>query len=91
MQHLGAAIASATPVRGIPGPLAVSVEIRLPKPKSSRRSRPDVRPDVDNYAKAVMDAATMAGIWNDDSQVCDLRMVKVYSAEPGVALSVRPI
>jgi Holliday junction resolvase RusA-like endonuclease len=30
------------------------------------------KPDADNIAKLVMDAATKAGIWRDDTQVSDL-------------------
>lgn len=37
------------------------------------------KPDADNYAKAVMDAMTVLGVWGDDSQVCDLRAVKLFS------------
>lgn len=49
---------------------------RLPKPSSSPASveillyPPDTRRrDIDNYNKALFDALTHAGIWEDDSQV----------------------
>ncbi|MCE6964924.1 RusA family crossover junction endodeoxyribonuclease [Enterobacter sp. MW07] len=49
---------------------------RLPKPSSSPASveivlfPPDARRrDIDNYNKALFDALTHAGVWEDDSQV----------------------
>jgi Holliday junction resolvase RusA-like endonuclease len=48
------------------------------------------KPDVDNLAKGVKDA--LEGIfYRNDSQVCDLRVKKVYCEEhPGVQVSIEP-
>ncbi len=48
---------------------AYSVEIRL-YPKDAKRY------DADNRAKAVLDALTKIGMWDDDSQVRELLIVK---------------
>ena len=37
------------------------------------------RPDVDNLAKAVLDALTVLGFWHDDAQVESLYVVKNYA------------
>ena len=38
-------------------------------------------PDVDNVAKAIMDALTAAGVWADDSQVAELHVSKAYTGK----------
>lgn len=75
------------------GPLQVAITVWLTKPKSKPKKkpcRPSGRPDVDNYAKLVMDA--LNGIlWRDDSLVCRLFAEKVYCNEsnphPGFRIS----
>ena len=47
--------------------LAVEVEVRPP----DRRRR-----DLDNLGKAVLDALTAGGVYDDDSQIDDLRIVR---------------
>lgn len=58
------------------GDLSLSITVTVQKPKTSKLRRP--KPDVDNYAKAVMDAMTHAGVWIDDAQVGDLRVRKQW-------------
>ena len=53
--------------RGIEGRVHLSVEAR---PGSRRRY------DLDNRLKAVQDALTRCGVWNDDEQVDSLEAVK---------------
>lgn len=62
---------------------------RLPKPSSSPAAveivlyPPDARRrDIDNYNKALFDALTHAGIWEDDSQVKRM-LVEWASQVPG--------
>jgi Holliday junction resolvase RusA-like endonuclease len=76
------AIAWAAKVAGAPGPVTGPVSVlvfaRLVKPKSSKREQPTVKPDIDNYAKLVLDA--LNGIaWKDDSQVVEIRVKKMYA------------
>lgn len=44
--------------------------------------------DLGNREKCLFDAATQAGVWDDDRQVADLRMLKAFTA-PGQAAEVR--
>lgn len=50
------------------------------------------RPDLDNLEKAVMDAMTDYGVWQDDSFVCSKRSVKIYADnEVGMSVTIRVI
>lgn len=47
---------------------------------------PDKRKrDIDNYAKAVLDAMTHAGVWGDDSQIDRLIINRLPPEKPGHA------
>jgi Holliday junction resolvase RusA-like endonuclease len=82
---------------------AVSLEItfKIPRPKSHylksglRDTAPlycTKKPDADNYAKAAMDALTVLGAWHDDSQVCDLKVVKMFSdGMPGALIVLKEL
>lgn len=76
---------------------------RLPRPKSHygtgrnagvlRASAPAFptrqgTKDADKLARAVGDALTMAGVWADDAQVCDLRAAKRWEADRGPGVDV---
>lgn len=75
------------------GPVSLTLRFFFPRPaahhKSGDRAKPlkdsapawqTAKPDVDNAAKAVMDALTDYGAWLDDSQVCQLRAEKFYTS-----------
>lgn len=51
----------------ITGPVAVDIEAFFP----DRRKR-----DLDNILKSLLDSLTHAGVWEDDSQIVDLRIRK---------------
>ena len=63
-------------------PVRVRIHAVWPRAKSAPKTkdlleRPrTAKPDADNVAKAVMDAATRAGIWHDDAQATDVRVMK---------------
>lgn len=57
--------------------IAVSIEIACTRPRTTKLDFP--KPDADNYAKAVLDACTQAGVWDDDCQVAHLTVRKRWS------------
>jgi crossover junction endodeoxyribonuclease RusA len=57
----------------------VSVEIKLYPPDSRRR-------DLDNHTKITLDTLTHAGIWDDDEQIDDLRVLRMPVMQPGRAV-----
>jgi Holliday junction resolvase RusA-like endonuclease len=79
-------------------PVSVFVYFGLPVPSSYSKKRttaclegreaPSKKPDLDNMAKAVLDA--MNGVvFKDDSQIINLHLKKVYSIEVGVNVLVK--
>ena len=68
-------------------PLLVSLEFVMPRPQKvprrlgRGRMTHTSKPDLDNLAKAVLDALTQAGWWRDDNQVCGLDASKWVAAE----------
>lgn len=68
------------------GPLTVGIIVSKTRPKTTKLSAP--KPDVDNFAKGILDAMTKAGVWKDDSQVEFLAVKKQWSDEPGVLIEV---
>ena len=79
------------------GALQVSVLAMLPIPASWSRKkqqdaaagvlRPIGKPDGDNIAKSVCDAANGI-LWRDDGQIVSLHVSKTYSDKPGTMLVV---
>lgn len=82
------------------GPLAVSVDIYRPinkgtskvrtKKKENKEIRPVVRPDIDNYLKAVFDGLDKI-TWNDDAQIVVLNANKYYSTDPRVEIDIKEL
>ncbi len=83
------------------GPLALRLRFFFPRPKSHFRTRKTEyiirddaptyhtgKPDSDNAAKAVMDALTQIGVWNDDAQICKLSVTKEYGSQPGCRITI---
>ena len=73
------------PIRG--ESLHVMMSFYLRKPKSNRKTLPISRPDLDNLAKAVLDAVNGV-IWGDDSQVTTVVMSKRWHNNPGLWLEI---
>jgi Holliday junction resolvase RusA-like endonuclease len=77
------------PSQPLDGPLAVSIVWTFATKTATRNLNPEpkiTRPDLDNLAKLVLDAATKAGYWHDDAQITDLRLRKFAGAWPGLAM-----
>jgi len=71
----------------VDGAVSVHLDFDLPRPKSLPKGvlHHVKRPDVDNCAKAVLDAVRGV-LYLDDSQIVLLNVTKSYSAEPGVRI-----
>ena len=78
-------------------PISLYLYIKLPIPKSYSKKRveaclnglekPSKKPDIDNVAKAFLDA--MNGVvYKDDTQVVALSARKRYSTDPGVLVVI---
>lgn len=73
------------------GPVAVELVFTMSKPKSApkrKRTWPISRPDLDKLERAILDAATNAGVFGDDSQVVRLAADKSFPLEHPAALDV---
>ena len=70
------------------------VQRSLSKTESARRlsnrSKPVVKPDVDNYVKATLDALTGV-LWHDDSQIVKLVSEKRYGESGKIVISVKSV
>lgn len=77
-------------------PIVVNLVFGMPIPKSTPKSRKEAmfegiikhtkRPDVDNMAKAVLDALSHGIAWEDDSQIVRITAEKKYTDDPYVYL-----
>lgn len=72
-------------------PVYVKLELVCERPKTSQRLYP--RGDVDNYAKAVLDALTEKGYWTDDDLVVRLSVEKRFALKheaPSIIVTIKP-
>ena len=80
------------------GPIHIKLVFQMPIPKSFTKKQRgliqegfmkyDKKPDLDNLAKAVLDA--LNGIaYEDDSKITGLFLVKRYSNFPGTTMTIR--
>lgn len=92
-------LAASQAYQGAPleGPLCISLVFIMPRPSRLRwKTKPMPRewhaskPDVENIAKAVLDALTGL-VWIDDAQVASLHCKKLYASgdeQPGAEVTV---
>jgi len=86
------------PAAPLAGPLRLGVDWRMPWRKSETKARRaagarwcDVRPDLSNMIKLLEDCLTTLRFWEDDSQVCDVRLTKRWAGNPGMTVWVEPL
>lgn len=60
------------------GPLKVVIDLYLRRPAKPKWQVPAVKPDADNFAKALLDGLN-AIVWIDDGQVVQLTVTKHYA------------
>ncbi len=90
-----AALAKCATPEPLRGPLSVSLVFVMPRPKARKVDYwHATKPDVDNLAKAVLDALGDACIWCDDAQVACLWAKKIYvqgTEAPGCAVVIEQL
>lgn len=72
-------------------PTKVHIMCFLKRPKVQKTTHPITRPDLDNYAKGILDALN-GHAWKDDSQVTSLLIEKRYIGsvdEPRIWISIK--
>lgn len=77
----------------ITGPVELRIQFHLERPRSRLKMRfPDVKPDLDKLARAVMDA--LKGVaYHDDNQVVGLVVSKIYAMpneQTGAVIAIGP-
>lgn len=67
------------------------IQSSISKKEHHRRAinavRPIVKPDLDNYVKAIQDCCT-GHLWQDDNLIVDSRSAKYYSETPHIIVEV---
>jgi Holliday junction resolvase RusA-like endonuclease len=73
------------------GPIEVRVVFFMQPPKKlpKGRTKPTVKPDIDNMIKGIFDALNKIA-WNDDAQVISVISQKHYYEEPHIRVIVEP-
>lgn len=79
------------PSAPIDGPVDVSMDFYLPRPKRPRYDVPAVKPDADKLARSILDGLEAGGILKNDSRVTHLQATKHYANEatpPGADITI---
>ena len=69
------------------GAISVEMIFTLARPKSAKRARPAVKPDLSKLIRSTEDALTDIGAWEDDARVVVLMASKRYAGGEGALLS----
>lgn len=73
------------PVQG-PVRLSLSLFFDVKRPKKLWGTYKTTKPDLDNYAKELIDAMTAIGFWGDDAQVSELKVSKRYAEKASIVI-----
>lgn len=69
------------------GALFVLLDFTMPRPKTVKRLRPHVKPDIDKLTRAILDALTDSKVIGDDGQIVSLHVEQWYGI-PSVTVKV---
>lgn len=69
-------------------PVFLNITFNLTKPKFSKNEYPIVRPDLDNYTKAILDCGNNI-LWEDDSQIVNINCKKQYLDISNIILEIK--
>lgn len=79
----------------VDGPVSLDVVFTLARPKSTKRIRPAVKPDLSKLIRSTEDALTDIGAWEDDARVVCIMASKRYAnsegalSSPGAMIRIR--
>ena len=86
------------PKAPLSGALRLEIQCQVLRPKSVKRAFPSVKPDLDNLAKAIIDAMNpekkkqgWVGFWQDDGQSTELHAAKSYGSRPFISIQIIPL
>lgn len=69
------------------GPLCVDLVAVFPSTVKNPSGWKTTKADIDNIYKINADALNNI-VWEDDAQICDVHMYKIYGPHPGVTITV---
>lgn len=73
-------------------PVTVDLVFIMPKPKTSKRTRPTTKPDIDKLVRGTLDAISLeryAQVLKDDSYVTDLHAAKRYTLDGWTGVHIK--
>jgi Holliday junction resolvase RusA-like endonuclease len=87
--HAIKVLSSYAPPEPLGGALVVCMFFYFEKPKTSKRDKPNVKPDLDKLARAMADALTQSGVIQDDSRITEMHLYKAYSDVAGCLITIQ--
>ena len=71
-------------------PISLKLHFYIKRPKKCKRKYPSVRPDLDNYIKAIKDAGNRF-LWKDDALIVDLTATKEYADKGSIIIEIEEL